>query len=81
MMDEGYLPHKISQLYVSGHDQPNVQVDITADAEQKIQTILCHVSQIADPEKAVESWRTRWSETGPDGEPRLYERFKCMKFG
>ena len=81
MMDEGYLPHKISQLYVVGHDQPNVEVDITADAERKIQVILCHVSQIADPEKAAESWRTRWNESGPDGEPTLYERFKCMKFG
>jgi len=81
MMDEGYLPHKISQLYVSGHDEPNIEVDISADAERKVAAILCHVSQFDEPEAAADSWRKRWSETGPDGEPRVYERFKCMKFG
>ncbi|MDI9548467.1 MAG: PIG-L deacetylase family protein [Chloroflexota bacterium] len=81
MMDEGYLPHKISQLYVSGHDEPNIEVDISADAERKVAAILCHVSQFDEPEKAADSWRKRWSETGPDGEPQVFERFKCMKFG
>ena len=81
MMDEGYLPHKISQLYIVGHDEPNVEIDITDDAEQKIQTILCHVSQIAEPEKAVERWRERWGELQEDGTYKHYERFRCLRFG
>ena len=81
MMDEGYLPHKISQLYIVGHDDPNVEVDITDDAEQKIQAILCHESQIAEPEKAVERWRERWGERQADGSYRHYERFRRLRFG
>jgi LmbE family N-acetylglucosaminyl deacetylase len=81
MMDEGYLPHKISQLYIVGHDDPNVEVDISDDAEQKIQAILCHESQISEPERAVERWRKRWGEQQADGGFRHYERFRCLRFG
>lgn len=81
MMDEGCFPHKISQLYVVGHDDPNVEVDITEDAEKKIEVILCHKSQIAEPEKAMERWRERWGEPQPDGSYRHYERFRCLRFG
>jgi LmbE family N-acetylglucosaminyl deacetylase len=80
LADEGYLPHKISQLYVTGHDAPNVELDITEDTETKIRAILCHVSQIANPQEAVERWRERWSEGQPDGSFRHFERFRCMRF-
>jgi LmbE family N-acetylglucosaminyl deacetylase len=81
MMDEGYLPHKISQLYIVGHDVPNVEVDITDVADEKIEVILCHVSQIAEPETAIERWKEGWGERQADGELRHYERFRCLRFG
>ena len=59
----------------------NVEVDITDIAEQKIEAILCHKSQIADPEKAVERWKERWGEQQADGTFRHYERFRCLRFG
>ena len=80
MNDEGYLPHKISQLYVFGHSESNVKIDITDDLETKINAILCHKTQITDPEKAVPSWRERWGELQEDGSTRYYETFKAMKF-
>lgn len=81
MMDEGYLPHKISRLYIAGHPEPNIKLDITADVETKIQAILCHKTQIADPENAPKRWLERWGEEQPDGSRRYFERFKAMKFG
>lgn len=80
MTDEGYLPHKISQLYVFGHGQPTLRVDITDDVQQKIDAILCHKTQIANPEQAVPSWLERWGEKQEDGSTRYYEHFKAMKF-
>jgi LmbE family N-acetylglucosaminyl deacetylase len=80
MADEGYLPHKISQLYVIGHDTPNVRLDITGDIELKIQAILCHKTQIANPEEAPTRWKERWGEEQEDGSRRYYERFRCMRF-
>ncbi len=80
LTDEGYLPHKISQLYVHGHSEANVKIDITDELEAKIAAILCHKTQIAEPEKAVPSWRERWGEKQEDGSTRFYETFKAMKF-
>ncbi len=80
MMDEGYLPHKISQLYVFGHNAPSVRIDITDDVETKIAAILCHKTQITNPGEAVPRWRERWGEKQEDGAVRYYEYFKVMKF-
>lgn len=80
MADEGYLPHKISQLYVVGHDEPNIEVDITDVIDTKIQAILCHKSQIADPVEAEKRWREFWRRTGPDGSVRYVEQFRGLRF-
>ncbi len=80
LIDEGYPPHKISQLYVAGHPEPNVVVDITEEMETKIQAILCHKSQFPNPAEAQKRWRERWGEEQPDGTVRYFERFKGMRF-
>jgi LmbE family N-acetylglucosaminyl deacetylase len=81
MADEGYLPHKISQLYVFGHEEPNTEIDITADIDLKIQAILCHVSQIPQPEEAPTRWKERWGTAQEDGSVRYFERFRVLRFG
>jgi LmbE family N-acetylglucosaminyl deacetylase len=80
-MDGGYLPHKISHLYIFGHPEPNVKLEITGEVETKIQAILCHKTQIADPENGPKRWLERWGEEQRDGSRRYYEMFKAMKFG
>ncbi|MGL4648513.1 MAG: PIG-L deacetylase family protein [Caldilineaceae bacterium] len=80
LADEGYLPHKISQLYVFGHNNPNVRIDITNDVQQKIDAILCHKTQITEPEKSVPVWRERWKSDEEDGSVRYYEHFRAMRF-
>jgi len=79
--DEGYLPHKISQLYVFGHRDPSVKIDITNEVETKIASILCHKTQIQNPEEAPKRWLERWGEKQEDGTMRYFEQFKAMKFG
>ena len=81
MADEGYLPHKISQMYVFGHRDPSVRIDITNEVESKIQAILCHKTQIQNPEEAPKRWMERWGEKQEDGSMRYFEQFKAMKFG
>ncbi|MEZ4865260.1 MAG: PIG-L deacetylase family protein [Caldilineaceae bacterium] len=81
MADEGYLPHKISQLYVFGHSDSTTRIDITDVLETKIAAILRHKTQISDPENAPQRWRERWGETQADGSVRYYERFKAMRLG
>lgn len=81
MADEGYLPHKISYLYVIGHADATAKVDITDVIDTKIAAILCHKTQIANPEEAPTRWRERWGEEQEDGSMRYFEQFKAMKFG
>ena len=80
MADEGYLPHKISQLYVYGHPESNVTIDVTADIEQKIEAILCHKSQFTEPEKMREWFLKRTDDVDEAGNKRYVERFKGMWF-
>jgi LmbE family N-acetylglucosaminyl deacetylase len=81
MADEGYLPHKISQMYVFGHRDTSVRIDITDDVDTKIKAILCHKTQISNPEEAPARWRERWGEKLADGTVRYFEQFKAMRFG
>ncbi len=80
LLDEGYLPHKIRQLYIVGGDEPNITVDITDDIDLKLQALLCHKSQFEDLEAAKQRWREWWGEKQPDGSIRYFERFKGMRF-
>lgn len=80
MMEEGYLPHNISQLYIVGVENANLVVDITDVVDKKIEAILCHESQISEPVKAQERWKERWGEEQEDGTMRYYERFRRMTF-
>jgi LmbE family N-acetylglucosaminyl deacetylase len=79
MADEGYAPHKVSQLYVHGPNDANVKIDVTDAVEAKIEAILCHKTQITEPESAPARWRERWAEKQLDGTLRYYEKFKMMR--
>ena len=81
MADEGYHPYKIKYLYVHGHDQPNLKIDITPDIQTKVEAILAHKSQFSDPEAAKQRWLEMWPEKQEDGSLRYSEQFKVMKFG
>jgi LmbE family N-acetylglucosaminyl deacetylase len=80
LADEGYLPHKISYLYVSGDPEPTVQIDISEDVDLKLQAILSHTTQFPTPGDIPERWKARWAEQQEDGSMRYYERFRVMKF-
>lgn len=80
LADEGYLPHKISQLYIVGDSEPSIRVDITDAIDLKIQSILAHKTQISAPEEAVTRWKENWGQKQEDGSLRFYEHFRVLKF-
>jgi LmbE family N-acetylglucosaminyl deacetylase len=51
-------PHKVRQVYVSGHAQPNRWVDITGTIETKIAALKQHASQMGDwdPGDMIKEW-------------------------
>ena len=80
LTNEGYPPHNISQLYISHAEEADVEVDITADLEQKIKAILCHESQFDDLEETKKRMRDRGGEEQEDGSKRHFERFQQLDF-
>lgn len=81
MLDEGYMPHKIQQLYIANFDQGNTRVDVSSVIETKIEAILCHTSQFGEREKqATRRWMERWGEENEDGTRTHWERFQVLKF-
>lgn len=80
MADEGYLPHKISQLYVHGDPNPNVEIEVTDDIDTKIEAILAHKSQFSNPDEMRKNFKEHWGDKQEDGSVRHFERFRAMRF-
>ncbi len=61
LLAEGYEPWTAREVYVIGHPQADVFVDVTAQIDRKIAALLAHESQHADPARTEELVRV-WSE-------------------
>lgn len=46
LLEAGYEPHKVREIWFWGADEVNRQVDITATFPQKVAALQCHASQI-----------------------------------
>jgi hypothetical protein len=56
LVKEGFLPHKVKEIWLWVPEQPNYRVDVASTYELKEKAIKCHRSQIED-----------WMESpGPD---------------
>lgn len=81
MLNEGFLPHKIQQLYITSFDQGDTRVNVTDVIKTKIDAILCHKSQFGAREKqAMRRWMERWGEENEDGTRTHWEKFQVLKF-
>jgi len=81
MLDEGFMPHKIQQLYIANFDQGNLRVDVSDAIDTKIDAILCHKTQFVNREKqAMRRWMERWGDENEDGTRTYWEYFQVMEF-
>ncbi|MEM7272306.1 MAG: PIG-L deacetylase family protein [Actinomycetota bacterium] len=80
--EEGLEPHTVEELWLIGGPDPNRHVDVTDTLQAKVEALLCHRSQIADPERMTEmmgNWgREQGRQAGLD-EDRCAERFRVIK--
>lgn len=81
LLAEGLEPHVVPEVWVMGGPSPDRFVDITATFDRKLSAVLCHRSQIADPEgirRRVRDWNTALAEQGRLGQGRLAECFQVV---
>ena len=48
LLAEGFEPHKVRSVYLMGHDEPDVVIDITGTMGRKLEALRCHLSQLRD---------------------------------
>lgn len=57
LLAAGLAPWSVDEVWIMGHHQPDVHVDITVAIDRKIAALLCHASQHPDPDRMVERVR------------------------
>jgi LmbE family N-acetylglucosaminyl deacetylase len=80
LLEEGLQPHMPREVWCSLTMQPNVALDVTDMWDIKMQAILQHKTQVQDPEKLIERFKTRRTEDSTEENPRFEEKFKVVKY-
>jgi LmbE family N-acetylglucosaminyl deacetylase len=78
LLAEGFEPHAVHEIYLTGTLQPNRWVDISDTIELKIQAIQAHGSQLSDP-TVLDRVRERAQDTDQYGQPVYREAFHYVK--
>jgi LmbE family N-acetylglucosaminyl deacetylase len=78
LLDEGWEPWSVAEMYLATADTPDVFVDITDTFERKLDALRCHVTQMTDLEgldTRMRGWAATNAKLGglPDG--RLAESY------
>jgi len=78
LLAEGYEPHQVKEVYISGDDvHNNTHIDISSTLERKIEALRCHKSQL-DPGDG--KWIRDWAaESGKAVNLSFAEGFRVMK--
>ncbi len=74
--DENLEPHFVREVWISLPQAANVSLDVTEHWQLKLQALLKHKSQIADPAQLEERLRMRHTPDSTPEKPRFEEHFK-----
>jgi len=79
LLDEGFSPHEVEEVWMSLTNQPDVKLDVTEHWDDKIRALKYHTSQIGDPD----AFEKRMLERIPMAENEDFkyeEQFRVIKF-
>jgi LmbE family N-acetylglucosaminyl deacetylase len=79
LIEEGFPPHQVEEVWMSLTDSPNVVLDVTEFLGLKIEALKQHASQIGDPGQFEQRMLDRLEET-EDGKGKYQEKFRRIKF-
>ena len=79
LIEEGYPPHEVEEVWMSLTSQPDVTLDVTEFWEVKLAALKRHASQIGNPE-AFEKRMTERVTDPETGQIKLEETFRVIKF-
>ncbi len=82
LADEGLEPHSVPEVWVVGGPDADVFIDITDTFDAKIEALLCHDSQMQDPERIpvlMREWGERTAADAGFETGRLAEAFRRLE--
>ena len=80
LLEEGFQPHMPKEVWCSLTMQPNTTLDITDMWDIKMKAIFEHKTQVQDPEKLIERFKSRRAEDSTEENPRYEEKFRVVKY-
>ena len=81
LLDEGYGPHVVPEVWMMTGNAPDRFVDITATIDRKIEALLQHRSQLPNPDAIPEmmrGWARMNAEIAGFGADRYAEAFQYV---
>ncbi|MCH7705487.1 MAG: PIG-L family deacetylase [Chloroflexi bacterium] len=76
LLEEGLEPHKVREVLITGHDQPDKWIDVTDSMETAVEALLAHTSQLG--QEAADRVREWKREAGKEHGAEYAEAFKSF---
>ena len=76
LLEEGLEPHKVSEVLITEHGNPDKSIDVTDTIEVAIEALKRHVTQVKGLQDDGESMREWRRQTRDDHEVRYVETYK-----
>ena len=82
LLEEGLEPHKVAEVWIMGHPEPDVFIDVTDHMESAVKALAEHKSQTGGrPYEEMLPRMKEWRRRGSVGKGMLYsESFKRISF-
>jgi LmbE family N-acetylglucosaminyl deacetylase len=81
LLEEGFEPHTVDELWLMAHSDPTVAVDITPVFDRKVAALKHHRSQVGDGEHLepmLRQWTTAMAQQAGLPEGSLAEAFRVV---
>jgi LmbE family N-acetylglucosaminyl deacetylase len=76
LLEEGLEPHKVREVLITGHDQPDKWIDVTDSIDTAVEALLAHTSQLG--QEAADRVREWKREAGKEHGWGYAETFKSF---
>jgi LmbE family N-acetylglucosaminyl deacetylase len=80
LLAEGWAPHKVREVYLIGHAEPDTFVDVGGTMERKLSALRCHASQLKDFAGVEVLVRQRAADVGKPHGYTYAEAFRLIEF-
>ncbi len=84
LKNEGLEPHAVPEVWLTASQEPDTYVDITDTIDTKVKALLCHQSQMSEPENMsamIRQWAAETAKSGGFPEGTLAEGFRSIDTG